>query len=224
MAADQRPRERLSRRGPEALRTAELLAILLRTGIAGRSALNLGEHLLAHFGSLERLARTPVAELANIKGIGPAKAVQLAAAFALGSRLAAEHAIARPMNDPATVAGFLGHSFRQLSREVLRVISLSTRLELIACDEASAGTVNETVAHPRDILRFPLLHHAYGFILAHNHPSGDPTPSQADHALTLRLREAGLLMQIPLIDHIIIGNPRPDYPTGYYSFKEAGYL
>lgn len=192
--------------------------------MAGRSALALGEELLVKFGSLERLARAPVQELAKIKGIGPAKAVQLAAAFALGSRLSVERVVAQPMNEPARVAEFLGDSMRQLGREVLKVLSLNTRLELIACDEASTGTVNETVAHPRDILRFPILHQAYGFILAHNHPSGSPEPSQADHQFTLRLRDAAGLMQILMLDHVIIGAPRPERPGGYFSFKEAGYL
>ena len=192
--------------------------------MAGRSALALGEQLLAEFGSLERLARAPVPELARIKGIGLAKAVQLAAAFALGSRLSSERALARPMSEPAQVAELLGDAMRPLGREVLKVLSLNTRLELIACDEVSAGTVNETVAHPRDILRFPILHQAYAFILAHNHPSGSPEPSRADHEFTIRLRDAARLMQVQMMDHVIIGSPRPERPGGYYSFKEAGYL
>lgn len=224
LAEDERPRERLSRKGPDALRTAELLAILLRTGMAGQSALAMGEQLLNRYGTLERLARASVAELAQIKGIGPAKAVQLAAAFALGSRLSSERSLAQPMSEPAKVAEFLGDSLRRLTREVLKVISLNTRLQLIACDEPSAGSVNETVAHPRDILRFPMLHHAYALILVHNHPSGDPSPSDADLQFTRRLRDAANLMQIPLMDHVIIGSPQPNFPGGYYSFKEAGYL
>jgi len=222
MAESERPRERLWKQGAESLKTSELLAILIRTGMKGRSALGLGEFLLQEYGSLDRLARVSAPDLARIKGIGPAKAVQLKAAFALGARLAETTALSEAMETPADVQRLLGDAMRQLNYESLRVVALNTRLRVLAVEEVSRGTVNETIAHPRDIFRVALTHHAYAVAVVHNHPSGDPTPSPADIDMTRRLRDAAELLQIVLLDHIILGTAGEN--KGYYSFKEAGYL
>jgi len=223
MHSADRPRERLWRSGPGSLRTGELIAILLRSGMTGRSALLIGDELLQQYGTLTALGRAQVEELARVKGIGPAKAVQLKAAFELASRLAQSEAYEQPLDTPQDVQRLLGEEMRQLPRESMRVLALNTRLRLMAMEEVSAGTVNETVAHPRDVLRVGVLRQAYGVLVVHNHPSGDPAPSKADLDFTVRLREAARLMQIELIDHIILGIPSGTQP-GYYSFKEAGYL
>lgn len=190
----------------------------------GQSALEMAEKLLHQFESLDRLARAGVKDLARVKGIGATKAVQLKAAFALGARYAETLAFEQPVETPEQVERLLGASLRQLSHETLRVLTVNTRLRLIACEEVSRGTINETVAHPRDILRSALLHQAYGVILVHNHPAGDPRPSAADHAFTLRMREAARLMQIEFLDHIILGTPAEGRNKSYFSFKEEGHL
>lgn len=201
-----------------------MLAILIRIGTPGRSALALGEQLLYEHGSLDRLVRTSAADLAKIKGIGPAKAVQLKAAFALGARLGESRALSQPMETPADIQRLLGEILRQLNYESLRVVALNTKLRVLAVEEVSRGTVNETIAHPRDIFRVALTHQAYAIAVVHNHPSGDPSPSGADIEMTRRMRDAAELLQIVLLDHIILGTAEESEGKGYYSFKEAGYL
>lgn len=223
LAASERPRERLAAGGAASLRTAELLAILLRTGLQGKSAIAIGDELLARYDGLERLARADVRELSSIKGIGPAKAVQLKAAFELGARLARATVESQPVASPQDVERLLGAEMRLLGQESLRVILLNTRLRLIAVKELSRGSTNETVSHPRDVMEAAVLHRAYGFILAHNHPSGDPAPSSADHEFTIRLRDAARIMKVQFIDHVILGSPAPGRAASY-SFKESGYL
>lgn len=223
MATEERPRERMWNKGPGALKTSELIAILLRTGMAGRSALQIGDDLLIRYQSLESLCRADLRDLSSIKGVGPAKAVQLRAAFELGSRLSRSVAVERPIDEPERVMELLGDEMRHLPYESLRVLAVNSRLHLIACEEVSKGTVNETVAHPRDVFRVALLHSAYGILVVHNHPSGDPAPSQADLDFTLRLKEAASLLQITFMDHVILGSPT-EIRQPYYSFKEAGYL
>ena len=175
------------------------------------------------FGSLGQLARASVTELAEIKGVGPAKAVQLAAAFGLATRLARETLARTPLDKPQLVYDLLGAEMRQLGKESLRVVLLDTKLHLLRVEEISLGSLNECLAHPREILRPAILHSAYAFILAHNHPSGDPSPSEADRRLTLRIAEAARLLQLTFFDHIIVGAPSLDRPA-YFSFREAGIL
>lgn len=212
-------------RGAGALTDAELLAIFLRTGTPGRSAIDVGAELIrAAGGSLARLAPLTVKELRKLaKGVGPAKACELAAAFEVGQRLARQMAQSEPLSTPAKIYGFMGPQLQSLPRESLRVVLLDTRHRLIHAEEISLGTLNESLAHPREILRPAISHGAYAFALVHNHPSGDPAPSEADRALTRRIREAADLMQIHLLDHVIIGRERPGAPA-YFSFKEHGLL
>jgi DNA repair protein RadC len=223
LPADERPRERLASHGASALSDSELIALLLRTGCVGANAVDVARHLLKEFDDLAGLARATVAELARIKGVGPAKAVQLAAAFGLGSRLAREGSIRQTVESPAQVWDLLGAEMRALQTESLRVILLDSKLKLLRVVEAFRGSINECLAHPREIFRPAVLHSAYAFLVVHNHPSGDPAPSSADHRLTIRLREASELMQIKLIDHIILGSADAGRQP-WFSFREAGIL
>jgi DNA repair protein RadC len=216
-----RPREKLAARGPETLSEAELLAVLLGSGLPGTNAVELARALIAGHGSLGALARCTVAEMAKIKGVGPAKATRLAAAFGLGVRLARENWARRRIDSPAAVHDLLGQELRALHRESLRVVLLDTRHQLLRTEEVSNGSVNESIAHPREVFRPAILHSAYAIIVAHNHPSGDPTPSAADHSLTRRLVEVGKLLQIELLDHVVIGAPGPGRQP-WFSFREAG--
>ncbi len=223
MPKEDRPRERLAARGASALSDAELVAILLATGTSGANAIEVARQLIKEYGSLGRLSRCSAKELAKIKGVGPAKAAQLAAAFGLGQRLAQENFAGRRIEKPEQVYELLGAEMRALHKESLRIILLDTRYNLIRIEQVSLGSLNESIAHPRDVFRPAIIHSAYAVIVAHNHPSGDPSPSQADHSLTRRLREAAELLQIKLLDHVIIGAPN-EGRLPFFSFKEMGIL
>jgi DNA repair protein RadC len=223
MPQDERPREKLAKHGTSALSDPELLAILLRTGVSGKNVVEVGRELLKRYGSLEGLSRCTVDEFSTIRGIGPAKALHLVAAFGLGKRLAQETLSKQKLDSPELVHALLGAEMRMLHKESLRVILLDTRYHLIRIEEISLGSINESIAHPRDVFRPALISSAYAMIVVHNHPSGDASPSQTDHNLTRRLAEAAELLQIKLLDHIIIGAPT-EQRAGYFSFKEAGIL
>ncbi|MEY2531029.1 MAG: repair protein RadC [Verrucomicrobiota bacterium] len=223
MPPDERPREKLAAHGAAALTDPELIAILLRTGVTGKNVLEVARDLLQRFGTLAGLSRCTVDELAPIRGVGFAKAVQLVAAFGLGSRIARETLSKQKIDSPELVNDLIGPEMRRLRKESLRVILLDTRYHLIRVEEVSVGSVNESIAHPRDVFRPAVVSSAYAVIVVHNHPSGDSSPSQTDHSLTRRLAEAAELLQIRLLDHIIIGAPSEQSP-GYFSFKEAGVL
>ena len=220
---EDRPREKLTTLGAAALADAELLAIILRVGVKGTSAVELGRQLIARYGSLAALARCRVEELAAIHGMGPAKAVQLAAAFGLASRLAREKLTRQRIDSPELIYELLGAEMRLLVKESLRVVLLDTKHYLIRVEEVSLGSLNESVAHPREILQPVLIHSAFAFILVHNHPSGDPEPSDADRRLTTRLVEATRLMQLKMYDHVIIGSSA-NQRHPWFSFKEAGLI
>jgi len=219
-----RPREKLTARGAGALTDAELLAIFLRTGLQGKSAIVLAAELIAVKGSLTALSRCSATELQKlVKGIGPAKAAELAAAFELGKRLA-RGGNERPVLDSAeAIYEAYGAELQAMDREVIKVVLLDTKLRLIITENIALGSLNECVAHPREIFRPAIVHSAYGVILVHNHPSGDPSPSQADRQLTRQLMEAANLMQIQLLDHVIIGH-REGGRIPYFSFRDAGSL
>jgi len=223
MPQQERPREKLAARGANALSDSELIAILLRTGMKGASAIDLGRELVLRFGSLNGLARCGVAELGKIKGVGLAKAVQLAAAFGLASRLARETLERRPVDTPEQVSQLLGAEMRALHKESLRVILLNTKYHLICVEEVSLGSLNESIAGPREIFRPALVHSAFAVIVVHNHPSGDPAPSRSDQQLTTRLSGAAELLQIRLLDHIILGSG-DNGRQPWFSFREAGIL
>ncbi|HEV3148193.1 MAG TPA: DNA repair protein RadC [Chthoniobacterales bacterium] len=223
MPQEERPREKLAAHGAAALTDPELIAILLRTGVVGANAVEVGRELLKRYGSLAGLSRCTVDELAKIRGVGFAKAVQLVAAFGLGQRLARETLSKQRIDSPELANELVGAEMRRLHKESLRVILLDTRYHLIRIEEVSIGSVNESIAHPRDVFRPAVVSSAYAVIVVHNHPSGDSSPSQTDHSLTRRLAEAAELLQIKLLDHIIIGAPS-EQGAGYFSFKEAGVL
>ena len=220
---DQLPREKLLAHGVSALSDPELIAILLRTGLRGANAVEVGRQLLEKYKSLTGISRCSVKELRNIPGIGQTKALELVAAFALGQRLAHETLSKQKLDSPELVSELVGQEMRRLRTESLRVILLDTRYRLLHIEEVSIGSLNESIAHPREIFRPAITYSAYAVIVVHNHPSGDASPSQTDHSLTRRLAEAAELLQIKLLDHIIIGAPSEGNP-GYFSFKEAGVL
>lgn len=220
---EDRPREKLLARGADALTNRELIAILLRTGRQGKNALEIGDEILKEHKTLNRLSQISVRELKKISGVKTAKAVQLAAAFKLADRMAKEKIARQKIDAPEMVNEYLGAEMRALQKESLRVLLLDTRYRLIDMEEVSLGSVNESIAHPREVFRPALRQAAYAIIVVHNHPSGDPTPSSTDHSLTRRLAEAAELLQIKLLDHVIIGSPA-DGRAPYFSFKEAGVL
>jgi DNA repair protein RadC len=224
MAPQERPRERLLQRGANALKTAELLAILLRTGTKGVSAVQVGEQLLRRFNSLESLSRASVEEIAKIKGVGSTKAIHLKAAFALGARLSRSEAESRTVETPQDIHALLGEEMRLLDYESIRVVSLNTKYKALGIDEISRGTLNESLFHPREAFRPALARQAYAIILVHNHPSGNPAPSRADKEITRTLKQAGELMQVQVFDHIILGAPQPDQPQPWFSFREHGLI
>ncbi len=221
MPLDDRPREKLARLGPGALDNAELLAIFLRTGTVGRSAIQIGRDLMAHYGSIGSLGCAGVAELAKQPGLGLAKACQLTAAFEMGVRAAREQIADKPLDSPALIYQAFAPQLARLRHEKLLVALVDTRLRHEGTVEISSGTVNNTVAHPRDVLRPVVNRGAYGFVLIHNHPSGDATPSKADEQFTRRLVEAADLMQVTFLDHMIIGRP-DNGRSPYFSFREVG--
>ena len=218
-----RPRERLIEQGAQALSNAELLAIFINTGLKGENAVQVANRVLTESKTLRSLSRRGAKELSGVRGLGPAKAAHIAAAFELGRRAAREEIMERPMDEPQLVHEFLGAEMMRESREVLHIIVLNTRMKVVHDERLTHGTINESIAHPRDILRCAVLHNAHAFILAHNHPSGDPTPSEADRQLTRRVGDAAELLRIHFSDHIIIGAPRPGAQP-WFSFRAAGML
>ncbi len=206
MISDDKPRERLMKVGATAVSTAELLAIILRVGVRGESVLRLAERLLAHSGSLAGLSRASISELQEVKGIGPAKAVEIKAAFELGRRLIATSPEERPsINSPADAANLLMSDMMLLEQEHLRVILLDTRNKLIRIVPVYVGTLNSSNVRVAELFRAAIKENAAAIVIIHNHPSGDPTPSVEDVNVTRRLIDAGNLLNINVLDHIVIG-------------------
>ena len=217
-----RPREKAERLGFGALSDAELLAIFIRTGVPGRNALQVASDLLRDCGGFTELARRTPSEIRRkSKGIGPAKSLEMAAAFEIGKRLARGDGVAPLLDTPARVFEVFGPEMVSLRQESLRVLLLDAKLRLVRAEEIARGSVNECLAHPREIFRHAVVHSAYAVVVLHNHPSGDPSPSAADHRVTKNLLEAARLLQINLLDHIILGSPDGGR-TPYFSFREAG--
>ena len=212
-----RPRERLLAGGAAALSAAELIAVLLRVGRPGRSALDVAIDLLRTQGSLDRLAGASPAELCRTRGVGEVKALHLLAAFELGRRLGALPPRVRPVvHSPADAAALVMSDLRFAETERFVVLLLNTRNEMLGRVEISRGGLASSPVHPREVFKAAVAQGAAGMILVHNHPSGDPTPSRADLAMTTRLSRAGRLMGIPIIDHLVIGDGR------YLSLREQG--
>ena len=223
--ASERPRERLVALGAEALSQAELIAILLRTGLKGMNAVEVGQHLMSKFGSLHGLARASVDDLKKVKGIGRDKAVTLVAAFALAHKMSKELQDESPVLDtPEAVVNLLRARNLLLGVEQLQVLLLNTRRRLIRVETVTDGTIDTLLVHPREVFKSAIGANAAGIVLAHNHPSGDPTPSEADIKVTRDLIRAGQLLKIDVLDHVIIGRATPERAKDYVSLRELGYF
>ncbi len=205
-----RPRERLSALGSRALSSVELLACLLGRGGSGESVLLVAQRLLARFGSLSNIAGVSIEELSQVRGVGPAKACQLKAACELSRRLELERTgpDGRPIEDIRSAARVARRYLAGRRREHFILLLLDSRHRIMRSVEISVGTLDMSVVHPRETFREAIAASAAAILLAHNHPSGDPAPSPEDLELTRRLTEAGRLLGIPVLDHLIVGRDR----------------
>lgn len=216
--ADERPRERLLKFGAPALSDAELLAIFLRTGVAGRSAVDLARDLLQHFGGVRRLLAAPQAEFAEARGLGPAKFAQLQAVLELARRHWAEEMTAQSVIDsPSAMRRFLQAELRDRSQEVFAVLFLDNQHRVRAFERLFYGTIDHATVHPREVVKAALRHQAAAVIFAHNHPSGMAEPSAADRHITTRLCQALELIDVRVLDHLVVGEQT-------VSFAERGWL
>jgi DNA repair protein RadC len=212
-----RPRERLSVLGAQALTNAELIAILLRVGVQGENAVEVGQRLLNKFNGLGGLHRAPFKELINQHGLGEAKAAQIKAAIELGRRLTLEAPEERPsINSPADAASLLQYEMSALEQEHLRVLLLDRRNRVLEAVEVYKGSVNSSQVRVGELFKDAIRANASAIIVAHNHPSGDPTPSPDDVAVTRAIVQAGKLLDIDVLDHLVIGQGK------WVSLKERG--
>ena len=216
----ERPRERLLKHGAATLSDAELLAIFLRVGVKGASAVDLARSLMSRFGSLNRLFAASAPEFSDIPGMGNAKYAQLQAVLELARRaLREELTSGDALTSPRIVRDYLRLTLSSLPHEVFMVLLLDAQNRLIAAVELFRGTLTQTSVHPREVVKLALSHNAAGAILAHNHPSGVAEPSRADEALTQALKQALALVDVKLLDHFIVAGS-----TGPLSFVERGLL
>jgi len=221
----ERPREKLQQLGPDKLSNPELLAIIIRSGTKGDSAISIAQKLLAHFGSMEKLSEACFADLTEVKGLGPAKAAQLFACFEITKRVKSD-AIKEnenklktsPVTNPIYAVDYIRNKISDFSKENYLILSFDTRNRLLGVDNVSVGTATASLVHMRETFKAAVKRHAVQIIAAHNHPSGDCEPSDEDLKITKRLTEAGKIMGIEVIDHIIVTK------TDYYSFKEKGMM
>jgi len=221
----ERPRERLIERGAQALSPAELIAILVRTGLRGLNAVDIGKQLIQKFGSLGAMARASVDELQCIRGIGRDKAVTLVAAFTLASKMAEELQRESPVLDnPEAIVLLLREQNRLKDVETFQILLLNTRRRLIRVEQVSQGTLDTILVHPREVFKSAIAARAAAVVLVHNHPSGDPAPSEADIKVTRDLIRAGQLLKIEVLDHVILGRATRDRPKDYMSLRELGYF
>ena len=223
--ASERPRERLVAKGADALSHAELVAILLRTGLKGRNAVDVGKDLLTRYGSLHALARASLEDLQQFKGIGRDKAVTLVAAFTLARKMAEELRREAPLLDtPDAVANLMREDARLRAVETFQILLLNTRRRLIDVVKISDGTLDTLLVHPRDVFRPAIAANAAAVVLLHNHPSGEATPSEADIKVTRDLIRAGQLLKIEVLDHVILGRATQERPKDFMSLRELGYF
>ena len=217
---EDRPREKLIKNGAAALTDSELLAILIGSGTPEKSALDIARDLTADNGDLNNIAIVhDVKELAKTKGLGRAKASIIIAALELGRRIASAEPLLRDsITSPEDGVALLMPRLRYEAKEHFLVVLLNSKNKVLEIKQISEGSLNSSVVHPREVFAPAVLHHAAAILTAHNHPSGDPTPSKEDKDLTNTLVQAGKYMGIPVLDHIIIGDAR------YFSFKEHSYL
>ncbi len=216
----ERPREKMYQYGPSALSTEELLAIIIRTGHGENSALDLARRVVGlNQRGLTALTDVSIDDLMEINGIGQCKAAQILATIEIGKRISYEDALDKvKISDPKTIADLFMTEMRYLQKEHFRVILLDTKNQIISTEEISVGTLNASIVHPRDVFKAAIRRNSNSIVLIHNHPSGDPSPSREDINITNRLVEAGSLIGIKVIDHIIIGDDR------YLSFREKNLI
>jgi DNA repair protein RadC len=225
LPVSERPRERLAEKGAEALTHAELIAILLRTGLRGRSAIEIAQELLQRFGSLNGLERASLEDLQKVQGIKHAKAIALKAAFTLARRMAQElHGDAPLLDNPASIADYLREEVRGYEVEHFHAVLLNTRRKLIRVEMISQGLVDTILVHPREVFKRAIAANASALVLVHNHPSGDPSPSEADIRVTRDLIRAGQLLKIEVLDHVILGRRAAANGKDYVSLRELGYF
>jgi DNA repair protein RadC len=217
LLAHERPRERLAQYGPGVLTQAELLAILMRTGVQGENVISVAQRLLTGFGGLAGLTRASLKELARVKGIGPAKATELQAAFELGRRIAALPAESRPViNNPADAARLVMGDMGLLDREELRVLLLNVRNHVLKTERLYQGNAHSAAVRVAEVFQPAIRENATAMLLVHNHPSGDLAPSPQDVRLTQEIVQAGGLLGIDVLDHLIVSS------HGFLSLKEKG--
>jgi DNA repair protein RadC len=217
LESSERPRERLAELGAQSLSTSELLAILLRVGVAGENSVQVGQRLLKEFGGIRGLQRASFLELCKQKGVGQAKAAQVKAALELGQRLRSENADERAeIHNPKSAAELVEYEMAELPQEHLRVINLDTRNHVINIEQVYVGSVNASSVRVGELFKSAIQRNATAIILVHNHPSGDPTPSPEDVALTRAVIQAGKLLDVDVLDHLVIGRGR------FVSLKERG--
>ena len=227
IAKAERPRERLAESGAGALTEGELLAILLRTGRQGASAIEIGHALVRKFGDLDGIARASLDDLQTVEGIGFDKAVTVKAAFEIALRFANhKRRQGPPLDHPEAIVNILRDEAAGLNVERLQVLLVNTRRRLIRVETVSEGVLDQILIHPREVFRPAIAAGAHAIIIAHNHPSGDPTPSEADIRVTRDLIRSGRLLKIEVLDHIILGRASTssdgrDQP-GYVSLREYG--
>ncbi|HEX2603735.1 MAG TPA: DNA repair protein RadC [Oxalicibacterium sp.] len=216
---DQRPRERLIRHGAAALSDAELLAVFLRVGVTGKSAVDLGRDMVSRFGSLNGLFSASLQDFSSVNGLGPAKYAQLQAVLELAKRALAEELQAGVrLDSPHTVKQYLQLSMSRKAHESFTVLFLDVKNRLIASEELFRGTLTQASVYPREVVKAALAHNAAALLLAHNHPSGSPEPSAADHSLTHALKTALALVDVRVLDHFVVAGSQ------VYSFAEHGDL
>ncbi|MEW6003559.1 MAG: DNA repair protein RadC [Nitrospirota bacterium] len=215
----ERPRERLKQFGPEALSAQELLALIIGRGVSKKSVMTIAQELLIKFGNIKAISEATLEELSQIRGIGFAKAAQIKACFELGKRQDLEPE-QKDFNikDPQSVVKAIRASIKDKAKEHFKLILLNARNKIIGISTISVGSLNASIVHPREVFKDAIMHNAYSVVLAHNHPSGDPEPSEDDLTMTKRLIEAGKILGIEVLDHIIITK------NGYFSFKDRGLL
>jgi DNA repair protein RadC len=215
----ERPRERMLAGGAAILSDAELLAIFIRSGTRQETAVQIAERVLSNAGGLHELPRLNVEDMLAIKGLGPAKAVAVLAGVELGKRLSTRMRTEAPtVSSPGDVAGLVMEEMRHNLREHFRAVLLDTKNKVMGIEEISIGSLNSSLVHPREVFRPAIRKACASIILIHNHPSGDPTPSREDLDVTKRLCEAGRLMGIEILDHIVIGDGK------FVSFREKGLM
>jgi len=218
LPVEERPRERLAKFGEQALSVQELLQIILGRGIAGESVTVTAQKLLSKFGSLQKLAEASLEEMSEIKGIGPAKAAQIKAAFEIGRRLSTQILPYKnkELTDPKKVYELVKSKLKDYHKEHFYIISLNSRNYSVA--EVSVGSLNSSIVHPREVFAEAIKNKAASVIFAHNHPSDDPEPSEDDLVITKRLVEAGKILGIEVNDHIIVAK------SSFFSFKDKGLI